>query len=89
MKTIRNITRQPLRIPLPRGKFLHLGPGHEGHVAPSALERPALQKLVEAGQVEVVGDGAHSGGAGGEAPGSPKSTHGHPHPNMTRSKGDR
>ena len=89
MKTIRNVTRQPLRIPLPGGKRLHLGPGQEGQVAPSALERPALQKLVKAGQVEVVGEGAQSGGAAGGAQGSHKSSHGHPHPNLVRSKGDR
>ncbi len=89
MKTIRNLTRKPLRIPLPGGKFLHLGPSREGQVAPKALERPALQKLVEAGQVEVVGEGALPGGAAGNAPGPHRSTHGHPHPGVVRSKGDR
>jgi hypothetical protein len=88
MKTIKNLTRQPLRVPLPRGKFLHLGPGHEGQVNPSALERPALQKLVEAGKVEVVGDGEQPGGSPGDAPRSHGSTQG-PAPKVAGRKGDR
>lgn len=63
MKTIRNLTRSPLRVPLGAGKVLHLGPGHTGEVNDASAERAAFVKLVEAGQIEFVdgGDGAEHG----------------------------
>ncbi|HEX6199876.1 MAG TPA: hypothetical protein VF150_06390 [Thermoanaerobaculia bacterium] len=59
MKEIRNATNGPLRVPLPRGKVLHLPPRQVGQVAPAALEHPPFQKLVEEGKVEVLGEGEH------------------------------
>lgn len=59
MKDIRNATTQPLRVPLPQGKVLHLNPRGTGQVPAGALEHPPFQKLVEAGEVEVLGEGAH------------------------------
>ena len=70
MKTVSNKTRKPLSITLPRGKILHLGPGKTGQIASNAAEHPAVKKLVEAGEIEVldqdaqVGDGGGSGRAG-------------------------
>lgn len=60
MKSIKNTTHGPLRVPLPRGGVLHLGPLRTGEVAPAALEHPPFKKLVEAGSIEVVGDGDRS-----------------------------
>ena len=45
---IRNKTRLPLRVPLPGGKKLHLGPGQAGQVTPKALEHPPLKALLGA-----------------------------------------
>lgn len=57
MKEIRNTTHKPIRVPLPQGKTLHLGPLHEGQVTPSALDHPPFKALVEAGEIEVLGEG--------------------------------
>ncbi|MDX1632894.1 MAG: hypothetical protein R3234_13570 [Thermoanaerobaculia bacterium] len=57
MKEIKNTTNRPLRVPLPQGKTLHLGPRHTGEVAASALEHPPFQEMVESGEVEVLGEG--------------------------------
>lgn len=51
---IRNTTKRPLRVPLPGGKRLHLGPSASGQVTPKAAEFPGLKKLVESGELEIV-----------------------------------
>lgn len=56
---IRNTTKRPLRVPLPGGKRLHLGPSASGQVTPKAAEFPGLQKLVESGELEIV-DSRHA-----------------------------
>ena len=91
IKTIVNKTRRPLRIPLPRGKTLHLGPAGRGQVHPDALERPALQKLVKAGDIEVLDEGQGPAGADGRGSGRVQgSTQGVWSPANDRSrKGDR
>ena len=53
MKSIRNRTERPLRVPLPRGKVLHLGPRQTGHVSSHDVGHPPLKKMVEAGQLEI------------------------------------
>jgi hypothetical protein len=76
MKTIKNKTNKPLRVPLPRGKTLHLGPAKSGQVTTEAAEHPGLKKLVDAGEIELSDDGpGSSGGAGG--PGGGGARHGH------------
>ena len=57
MKTIRNKTARPIRVPLPRGKILHLGPSLEAQIADNAVEHAALKKLVKAGTIEILGEG--------------------------------
>ncbi len=57
MTTISNKTQRPLSVPLPRGKTLYLGPGKTGQIASGAAEHPALKKLIEAGEIEIVGEG--------------------------------
>jgi len=49
LKTITNKTHQPLRVPLPRGKVLHLGPNATGEVSHKQLDHPPFKALVEAG----------------------------------------
>lgn len=53
-KAVVNKTMKPLRVPLPQGKTLHLGPKQTGHVAVHDVDHPPLQKLVEAGEIEIV-----------------------------------
>ena len=57
MKDIQNKTTRPIRVPLPKGGSLHLGPRHKGQVAPSALRHPPFMRLVEDGSIEVLGEG--------------------------------
>ncbi len=60
MKMIRNTTTRPIKVPLPLGKVLHLGPRNTGEIADRAVDHPPLAKLVEAGELEVLGDGSHA-----------------------------
>lgn len=63
MKTILNKTRKPIKIRLPGGKLLHLGPAKTGQVSDQASELPSFQKLLKKKQIEILGEG------GPEAPG--------------------
>ena len=89
MKTIQNKTARPLRLSLPGGKTLHLGPGKTGQISDKALERESTRKLLDAGEIEIVsGDGpvpATEDGAGG----AHGSTHGHRQTRGVMPKGDR
>lgn len=89
MKTIRNRTRKPIRIPLPGGRFLHLGPARTGQVTDDAVNRPTLQKLIANGDVEIVGDAMNVAGMPGEVTPVHESTHGHTHPTMVKPSGNR
>ena len=91
MKTITNKTRKPLKVALPGGKFLHLGPLKSGQIADGAAEAPGVVRLIEAGEIELVGEGAESSGAGGRGrSGSGKTaSQGHTPTKMVRSSGDR
>ena len=89
MKTILNKTQRPIRVPMPRGKVLHLGPNKTGEIAPKAADHPPLQKLVEAGDIEIVGDGAHATQRPGDSGPAATKSQGH-QPSMTpRNLGDR
>lgn len=57
MKEIRNKTTRPLRVPLPGGKKLFVGPLQTGQIADTATEHPALRKLIDDGSIEVLGKG--------------------------------
>ncbi len=69
MKAVRNTTRKPLSVPLPRGKVLHLGPGKTGQIASSSIEHRGLAALLASGALEVIhedhGSADGSGGGGG------------------------
>jgi len=61
-----NKTQRPIKVPLPGGKKLFLGPGKTGQVSEKALEHPALAKLLESGDIEKAdGDSKHKEGASG------------------------
>ncbi|NOX98647.1 MAG: hypothetical protein GXP30_02780 [Verrucomicrobia bacterium] len=61
---ITNKTKKPLRVPLPAGKKLFLNPGKSGQITPAAAARPAVVKLLEAGDIEISKGGAKRQGSG-------------------------
>jgi len=63
MATITNKTTKPLSVSLPGGKKLRLGPLKSGEISPKAIDRPQVQKLIEAGEVEISGAGQKHRGA--------------------------
>jgi len=42
---------------LPRGKTLHLGPAKEGQIVDQHADSKTIVALVEAGDIEIVGEG--------------------------------
>lgn len=68
---ITNKTKQPIRVPLPDGKKLFLGPGNTGQITDKAAEHPPLVELVEAGDLETddASRGRRAGSSGGSAAG--------------------
>jgi hypothetical protein len=56
MTAVSNKTQRPLSVPLPGGRTLHLGPGKTGQISAKAVEDPRFKKLVDAGELEVVGE---------------------------------
>jgi hypothetical protein len=88
MKEIRNKTGRPVRVPLPGGKVLHLGPAMVAQISDGALERENVQKLVKDGTIEVVGEGERTGSSGGTGSG-PERTRGRGKTPFRRSHGDR
>ena len=66
MKTIKNKTQKPLSVPLPQGKKLFLGPGKSGQIATKAADHPPLVALLEADEIEIVGEGNDPGAHGSE-----------------------
>jgi len=61
---ITNKTKKPLRVPLPAGKKLFLSPGKSGQITHTAAARPAVVKMVEAGDVEISEEGIKQQGGG-------------------------
>ncbi len=87
MKSVINKTHAPLRVPLPKGKVLHLGPGKIGQVSVHDVDHPPLQKLVADGALEIRDAGpARAGGGGDESRG--EFTHGFQH-DEKHTRGDR
>jgi hypothetical protein len=89
MITIRNTTPGFLRVKLPGGKVLRLGPGKTGQIADGAQETEGVQALVEAGEVEIVGEGSGRKGGRASGPAPHARTSGHHLPPGTSSQGDR
>lgn len=89
MKSIKNLTRTFLRINLPGGKVLRLGPGHTGQIGESADEHPPVKKLIEEGKIQVVGEGTNHPTGSNLSPGSSGGAEGHHPRNKSRHGGDR
>lgn len=89
MITVSNKTQSPLRIPLPRGKTLHLGPGKTGQISFKDAEHPGLKTLVDAGQIEITGEGTGLGAGADGGRKSRTSTPGHTWGSRSRRSGDR
>ena len=60
MKIIINKTHAPIKVPLPRGKVLHLGPDKSGKIAHQDLDHPPLKQMIEDKTIEVEDDAADS-----------------------------
>ena len=89
MRTVRNKTQLPVRVPLPGGKFLSLGPGKSGQVSDQAVQAPSFLKLVKSGSIELIGDGTRSMD-GSQGPATPEtSTQGHKQTTVVMPKGNR
>ena len=67
MKEIRNITARALRIPLPGGKSVFVGPNNVAQIADNAAEHASIQKLVADGSIEILGSGDSVAGKKGSA----------------------
>ena len=52
-KSILNKTAGALKVPLPHGKALRLGPHQTGQVSHHDLDHPPLKKLIDAGTIEL------------------------------------
>jgi hypothetical protein len=89
MPTIGNKTLKAIAVPLPRGKKLHLGPGRTGQIAANACEHPPLKQLIEAGQIEIVDEGAEAVGSSASGRGSQYFMPGHGSSRVGRRGGDR
>ena len=89
MATITNKTARPLAVSLPGGKKLRLGPFKSGEIASKAVDHPAVQKLIEAGDVEILDSQQKSRHGGNGGKGSPTSSSGQGHGGGIRKTGDR
>jgi hypothetical protein len=87
MKEIRNKTSRPLRVSLPGGKTLHLGPAQVAQIADKAADHPGMQKLIKDGSIEILGDGERVIGTKGPG-GVHEETHGSTK-SFRRGQGDR
>lgn len=89
MKTIRNKSHAPVRVPLPRGKVLHLGVGQEGQISHKDIDHAPLQKMIGAGVLEIMDGPGAAESAHGEAKGPHAKTQGHHPPVGSPVRGDR
>jgi hypothetical protein len=89
MKNIRNKTRKPLKVQLPGGRFLHLGPAKTGQVSDQAAEQPSFQKLLERGEIEIVGVDGSAAVTSEGAPTVAEATHGRAQTKIVLPKGNR
>ncbi len=87
---INNLTPRPLKISLPGGKVLRLGPRMTGQITAKAAEHAPVRKLIEEGVIEIVGDGSTQGPSGTSTDSGPSSNQGgHSGGGAMRRSGDR
>lgn len=90
MKDVKNKTSHPVRVPLGGGKVLHLGPRKNGQISDHAVDLPGVKKLVEAGEIEILGEGEHpDAGPGKGAESARGAGQGHHPTTVVLPKGDR
>ena len=53
---VTNETHEPLRVSLGAGKVLHLAPLGSANISTRAAERPAVQRMVEAGKIRLTSE---------------------------------
>jgi hypothetical protein len=87
MKTVTNKTRAPLRVPLPRGKSLHLGPGKSGQIRDEDADHASLKKLLDAGKLELFEGGHREASVTGGITAPHEATHGFGKANFRQRKG--
>jgi len=91
MRTVRNTTRLPVRVPLPGGKTLHLGPGKTGQITDQAADGRSVRRLIDQGTIELVGDADRTVEENPAKSGSQaqESKQGHTRPSGATSRGNR
>lgn len=89
MKTVVNKTTTPLKLPLPRGKSLHLGPRQTGQIRDEAADHPALKKLIADGKVALLEGEAHDRTAGWQGSAPHETTHAQGKSSFRQKTGDR
>ncbi|HKQ97533.1 MAG TPA: hypothetical protein VJV75_06645 [Candidatus Polarisedimenticolia bacterium] len=89
MKTIVNRRRLPIRVPLPGGKVLHLGPSKTGQIADPHVDLPAVRKLIDSGAIALLGEGEHADASAGGESRPHEGTRGHAPTKMVRPRGNR
>jgi hypothetical protein len=89
MKTVRNKTHRPLRVRLSQGKTLHLGPLKEGQISGHDVEAGGVQRLVDAGELEILGEGGPATGTAAPSSAGHADTHGHHQGTSVPKRGDR
>jgi hypothetical protein len=88
VKSVKNLTGLPLRITLPGGKVLHLGPRKTAGITAAAVDHHTVKDLIKAKKIEILDDDEHPDGLG---PGGSRhaDTHGHLPRNKSHGGGDR
>jgi hypothetical protein len=89
MRVVVNKTSRPLKIHLPQGKILHLGPRKDGQVTPQALESPGIKKMIASGEIEILDHDSQLATHGSGGGGPDADTHGHLPHTKVRNRGDR
>jgi hypothetical protein len=88
MKQIRNKSRRPVRVSLPDGETVRLGPGNIAQISDDAAKHKDVLELIMAGSIELVNSSApvqdNRGGAS-----SPGQSRAHGASPMRSRRGDR
>ena len=72
---VKNTTTAPVRVPLPAGKRLFLGPGGKAKITNKATGHPPVKALIEAGTLEILDGGKSKKGASAKGGASPSQDH--------------
>ncbi len=89
MKTVINKTHGALKVPLPRGKSLRLGLNQSGQISHNDVDHEPLQRLVAAGDLEIVDDKTQAHMDHEHSKSAQVATQGHHPPTSSRPSGDR